>query len=295
MSNATPVLVDPKHVTLHRLAGAFLAGYQSPATRRAYTAGLRRWFAWCDHHDQDPLEATRVAIDLWLVDLEKCGLAASSRGTMLTPLRAWYRWLVDEGHMQADPTVRIRTPRPEDNAQPALTRNQISVLLAHAQKVGGISPAMVGLLFVNGLRVSELCAADVTDLSWSAHHRILTVQGKGAKVVDVPLPPVVVYAIEEHLEGRELGPLLLNAAGGRLTRFSVRDRLATLCRQAGVPVVSPHALRRTGIQLQLADGVPLRTVQAWARHADPKTTARYDDRQRGLDEHTAYAMMRIIA
>lgn len=61
------------------------------------------------------------------------------------------------------------------------------------------------------------------------------------------------------------------------------------------PTKIPHALRRTGIQLQLADGVPLRTVQAWARHADPKTTDRYDTRLRGFDESPAYAMMRIIA
>ncbi|MEV6621524.1 hypothetical protein AB0M83_08920 [Amycolatopsis sp. NPDC051106] len=97
--------------------------------------------------------------------------------------------------------------------------------------------AMFGLL---GLRVFEACGADISDLGEEHGHRVLRV---GGKVVLVPLPPAVGRAIDRAVGDREHGPILLNRRGVRMDRHCATRRLRRL---------------------------------AEARHADPRTTMRYD-------------------
>jgi integrase/recombinase XerD len=296
MSHATPVLLPA--VNSHardRAAAAFLAGFASANTRRTYALGLRIWFAYLDSYGLDAFQVDRTAVDVWMRHLEGAGASAATRSLRLTTVRSWYDWLVEEQLLVKNPAGRVRGPRREERTQPALSRVQVGQLLEHAQGVGGARWAMVALGFVNGLRVAEYCAADVTDLGNDRWHRTLTITGKGSKVLDIPLPPVTAAAVDAAVAGRDIGPLLVTRHGTRLTRNRANTWLAGMCQAAGIPVVSPHALRRTAIQLLLADGVPLRTVQTFARHSSSTTTARYDERVRSHDEHPSYSMMRVIA
>jgi len=58
-------------------------------------------------------------------------------------------------------------------------------------------------------------------------------------------------------------------------------------RAAGLEDVTPHSLRHTFVTLALDGGATLRQVQAAARHADPKTTVRYDRHRQNLDDSAA--------
>lgn len=277
------------------LAAGWLAGYASPKTRQAYALSLRQWFVFCDANGLDPLQARRAALDVWMRQMEAVGLAAASRSLKLTAVRSWYAWLVDEQYLQANPAAKVKSPKREQGPQPALSRVEAGQLLEHARNVGGHRYAMVCLGFINGLRVSEICDLQVGDVGRDRYHQVLTVHGKGQKVETVPMPPVTAMAVATAVDGRTDGPLLITRDGNRLTRNRAKDWLARLCAGAGVSAIPPHGLRRTAIQLLLADGIPLREVQAFARHASSTTTARYDDRVRSLDEHAAYSMMRVVA
>lgn len=279
-------------------ADAFLASFPSPNTRRAYRLDLESWATWTRVWNIDPLACRRPHVDTYMKALHDRGLAAATRARRLTTVRSFFRYLQDEELVDRNPAAAVRTPRIEHRQQAALTRNQAGVLVDTAEQLHGYRWPLVAILLICGLRISEVTGANVEDLGVDRWHRTLDVHGKGAKVITVPLPPVVATALDRHLVDRghpETGPLLTSGRGNRLSRTTASEQLRRICLQAGVPVVGPHAIRRTAIQLLLQDGVPLREVQGFARHENPATTARYDDRLRSMDAHPSYGVLRALA
>ncbi|WP_236718193.1 tyrosine-type recombinase/integrase [Actinoplanes sp. TFC3] len=156
---------------------------------------------------------------------------------------------------------------------------------------------MIALLGLLGLRVFEACGANIVDLGEEHGHRVLKVRGRGDKTVLVPLPPAVARAIEYAIEGREHGPILRNTLGRRMDRHAAARRLRLLSATAGIrmPRMHPHLLRHTFVTTMLDAGVSLRDVQIAARHADPKTTMRYDRARKNLDRHPNYILAASMA
>ena len=116
---------------------------------------------------------------------------------------------------------------------------------------------------------------------------MLRVCGKGTKIVLVPLPPAAGRAIDRATGPRTHGPILLNTRGARMDRHAATRRLRYLADTAGVQIARahPHMLRHTYVTTMLDAGVDLRDVQISARHADPRTTMRYDRARKNLDRH----------
>jgi len=143
---------------------------------------------------------------------------------------------------------------------------------------------MLGLL---GLRIFEATGANIADLGEEHGHRVLRVHGKGDKTVLVPLPPAVGRALDRAIEQRAIGPILRNRRGVRMDRHVATRRLRHLATIAGVrlPRMHPHMLRHTFVTTMLDADVDLRDVQIAARHADPRTTMRYDRARQNLDRH----------
>ncbi len=157
--------------------------------------------------------------------------------------------------------------------------------------------ALVAMLGLLGLRIFEACGADIADLGEEHGHRVLKVRGKGGKVVLTPLPPAVARAVERAVAGREEGPILLNRRGVRMDRHAAPRRLRRLAIAANVrlPRMHPHMLRHTFVTTMLDAGVDLRDVQIAARHADPRTTMRYDRARKNLDRHPNYILAAYMA
>src|SRR4029079_2487154 len=153
---------------------------------------------------------------------------------------------------------------------------------------------MLGLL---GLRIFEATSADIADLGEEHGHRVLRVCGKGTKVVLVPLPPAVGRAIDRAVASRARGPILLNGRGTRMDRHAATRRLHRLAEAAGIQIARahPHMLRHTYITTMLDAGADLREVQIAARHADPRTTMRYDRARNNLDRHPNYILAAYMA
>jgi integrase/recombinase XerD len=157
--------------------------------------------------------------------------------------------------------------------------------------------ALVALLGLLGLRIFEACGASIADLGEEHGHRVLRVRGKGGKVVLVPLPPAVARAIDRAVDGRTDGPIVRNTLGARMDRHAATRRLKHLAATAGVlmPRMHPHMLRHTFVTTMLDAGVSLRDVQIAARHADPRTTMRYDRARKNLDRHPNYILAAYMA
>jgi site-specific recombinase XerD len=152
--------------------------------------------------------------------------------------------------------------------------------------------AMRGLL---GLRVFEATGSDIEALGELRGHRVLRVHGKGDKSRWCPCRRQSV-ALSTARRHRERGPLLRGRTG-RMDRHAATRRLRALAVVAGVATerMHPHMLRHTFVTTMLDAGVDLRDVQIAARHADPRTTMRYDRARTNLDRHPNYILAAYMA
>ncbi|MET7809221.1 tyrosine-type recombinase/integrase [Micromonospora chersina] len=113
----------------------------------------------------------------------------------------------------------------------------------------------------------------------------------------VPLPPAVARAIDQAVDDRTSGPILRHTLEARMDRHAATRRLEHLAATAGIrmPRMHPHMLRHTFVIPMLDAGVSLRDVQTAARHADPRTTMRYDRARKNLDLHPDYILAAYMA
>jgi integrase/recombinase XerD len=298
------------------LVTAWLVGFSSANTRRAYARDVGAWLSWCQASEVPPPSARREHVDAWLRMQELAGAAASSRARRLAAVASWYGWLVGEGYADGNPAARVTRPTvdADDSRTVGLSREQALILLASAdvdaRPTGPRTRALVRLLLANALRVGELIALDIEDLGRARGHRTLRVTGKGGRVHTVPLAPATADAIDRYLASRRdievlpattVGarprrPLFATSTGGRLDQGAIWRLLRRLATDAGPELadvagrLSPHSLRHTAITAALDAGVSLRDVQDYARHADPRTTRRYDRARHSLDRHATYAV-----
>jgi integrase/recombinase XerD len=276
-----------------RLAvAAHLARFKG-SSREHTASDLRCYLAWCAERGLDPLTARRPHLELyirWMQEIRRFKPSTVSRRFSVTA--GFYRTCVIDGLLEHSPAEHVRRPSvPPESPTLGFTHLQFEALLtAGRESSNACDFALVAMLGLLGLRISEATAADVADLGEEHGHRVLRVCGKGTKVVLVPLPPAVGRAIDRAIGVRASGPILLNSRGARMDRHAATRRLRRLAKTAGVRIARPHPhmLRHTFVTTMLDAGVDLRDVQIAARHAEPRTTMRYDRARKNLDRHANY-------
>jgi integrase/recombinase XerD len=296
-SSTALVPVQPVFTDAERLALAgYLAGYRG-LTREAYTLDLRQFTGWCRTRSLALFAVRRADIETFARELEARGRARATVTRRLSTIAGFYRYAVEEELLDHSPAAHVRRPRVDyESHATALDRNEVGALLVAAGLGPAAEHALISLLALNGLRVSEATGADIDHLGLERGHRTLVVTRKGGKVVTVPLAPRTARAIELAVGERTAGPLFLAADGKRLDRHGAARVVRRVTRRAGITKkVGPHTLRHAFITAALDAGVPLRDVQEAASHADPRTTMRYDRARTSLDRHATYIVATYIA
>jgi site-specific recombinase XerD len=279
---------------------AFLLSYSVDHTRRAYASDLGEWFAFCQAISVDPLIVSRAHVDSWARKLAEIdGRTPATVARKLSAVSGFYRYAVNEDVIGRNPVAAVRRPKVgSDTQSTGLDRNELASLIAAARKDGLRTHALVLLLALNGLRISEALGADASDLDTERGHRVLRITRKGGKRSTVPLAPRTAEAIDTYLEGRTSGPLFSTSSGSRLDSAAVwrtLRRLAFHAMPAKATSLHPHDLRHAFVTLSLDAGASLRDVQDAAGHADPRTTRRYDRARYNLDRHPTYALAGLIS
>lgn len=293
-NGALAVLSGPKALspvqTASDLAAAFLAGY-SASTRAAYACDLKHWGTFLGGIAVEPLAAHRTHVDVYVRMCESDGLSASTIARRLSTLAGFYAYAVAEDLIDRNPVQRVRRPKVSDESpRLGLDRDELARLLAVSTK-NPRDHALVCLLALNGLRVSETLGLDVSDLSHERGHRTVALARKGGKRQTAPLAPMTSSALDALLGARSDGPVFQTATGRRLDRFAAAKIIRRLAQRAGIDKpLSPHSLRHTFVTQALDAGASLRDVQDAAGHADPRTTRRYDRGRHSLDRHPTYAV-----
>jgi integrase/recombinase XerD len=293
MTTAALVPIQPACTDSERLALAgFLAGYRG-LTREAYALDLRQFTSWCRTRPLPLFAVRRADIEGFARELEARGRARATVTRRLSTIAGFYKYAVEEELLDHSPAAHVRRPRLDyESHATALDRNELGALLVAA----GLGPpgehALISLLALNGLRVSEATGADIEHLGLERGHRTLVITRKGGKVVTIPLAPRTARAIDLAIGERTDGPVFLAPGGQRLDRHGA----GRIVRRAGISKnVGPHTLRHAFITAALDAGVPLRDVQEAASHADPRTTMRYDRARGSLDRHATYIVAAYVA
>jgi integrase/recombinase XerD len=277
------------------LAG-FLAGYQG-STRDAYALDLRQFVVWCTNHARRLFEVHRVDIECFGRELEARGRARATIARRLCTIQGFYRYAEEEGLIAHSPAIHVRRPRLDyESHATGLDRNELGALLVAAGLSSARDHALVSLLALNGLRVSEALSADIDALGLERGHRTLTMTRKGGKIVTMPLAPRVARVLDLAIGERLDGPIFIDCDGERLDRHAAGRIVRRVARQAKITKrVGPHTLRHAFITAALDAGVPLRDVQEAASHTDPRTTMRYDRGRQSLDRHATYIVATFVA
>jgi integrase/recombinase XerD len=145
-------------------AAGFLAGY-SGLTREAYELDLRQYVSWCHQRHLRLFAARRADIECFARDLEARGRARATVTRRLCTVAGFCRYAVEEELLDRSPAVHVRRPRLDcESRATALDRNEMGALLVAAGLWPAPEHALISLLALSGLRVSEAAGADIEAL-----------------------------------------------------------------------------------------------------------------------------------
>ena len=190
-----------------------LAAYRG-LTREAYALDLRQFTTWCRAHSVSLFAVRRADIECFARGLEVKGRTRATVTRRLCTIAGFYRYAVEEELLDHSPAAHVRRPRLDyESHATTLDRNELGALLVAAGLGSVLEHALISLLALNGLRVSEATGADIDHLGLERGHRTLTITRKGGKVVTIPLAPRTARAIDLAIGERTDGPVFLTGDG----------------------------------------------------------------------------------
>lgn len=279
----------------------FLARYNG-ATRSNYEVTLKVLWQWSASKNVDLLQGMRRPIlELFARYLEEeRGNSPATVAHHLSIVRVFYSICEVDGYIEKSPATHIRMPRvySDESRTLGLDRMELGALIQAARASHVMDAALITLLGMLGLRISEACNVKIEDYQDTERgHRVLRLVGKGGKPATMPLPVPVLRTMDAAAGGRHTGYLLQRRTKAvPLNRKAATLAVARLCKAAGINKhITPHGLRHSFVTACLDAGVPLRDVQIAARHSDPRVTARYDRARHNLDRHANHTVAAFLA
>ncbi len=284
---------------------AFLRGLPSTATRVVYGRAINQFASFLGG---SALDGNRRDVEAFRAHLEALGRAPATIAKTMAALTGLFAFAVDEDVLDRNPARRARRPKvPTTSPRQGLSPDEVRALLAATDPdnlIGLRDGVLLLLLAVQAWRISEALGLRVEHLGEEGGHRVATVTGKGRKVCRVPLAGTTWQAVSRWLDAAAIkeGPLLAPVLkGGRVARGRAMSaqaawkRVRVLGQQAGLQrPIHPHLFRHGAATMLLDRGVPLRDVQDHLRHADPRTTRRYDSHRLSLNNQSPHVLACVV-
>ena len=256
----------------------------SANTRTAYGRDLDKLLLYLGKEKMSWARAKEEDLVGFVRAQSRSGLSARSLARTISAVRSFYRYLLMEGAVAADPAERLSSPSVWLSLPKFLTVKEIESLLAapDGEEPRGVRDrAMLEVLYGAGLRVSELVSLKPADISLD--EGFLICRGKGGKERIVPLGAAACGAVRAYLDGARplfdkgaAGPLFLTRRGGAFTRQGFWKLLKGYAKKAGLAAkISPHVLRHSFATHLLERGADLRSVQLMLGHSQITTTQIY--------------------
>ncbi len=258
----------------------------SPNTQEAYLRDVKRFLEFADDKGIALREMKLDDIHRFTWELSELGIGSRSMARIISSVRSFCYFLLLDGYIDADPTELLRTPSFGKHLPEVLSLEEVDAIIAAidlSHRDGQRDRTMIEMLYSCGLRVSELCHLQLTDLYLDDEY--IRVTGKGNKERLVPISPRAIKELKMWFidrsqiiprEGEENYVFISAARRQHLSRITVFHNLRHFAELAGITKnISPHTFRHTFATHLLEGGANLRVIQMMLGHESITTTEVY--------------------
>ena len=219
------------------------------------------------------------------------GMAPASISRIISSIRTYYRFLSSENILDENPVLLINNPKLPKKLPDVLSEKEISLIINAIQESSQFyqrDKAIIELLYSCGIRVTELCNLEMSNLF--IDEDLIRVMGKGNKERLLPLglrskkylDDYIKHSRNSHIKKSGSSFVFVSRNGNQLTRAMINIILNKWTQASGLKKsVSPHKLRHSFATHLLEGGADLRFVQALLGHSDISTTQIYTH----IDKH----------
>ena len=269
-------------------------------SRDAYASDLRLAASWLRQAERRLCSADEADLKRYLAYRSRPiggrSMSPRSQSRLMSSLRRFYRYLVQERLREDDPSAALSSPKLGRPLPKTLTAQQVEALIQAPNvddPLGLRDRAMIEVMYAAGLRVSELTQLAVHQIN--PHAQLVQVVGKGGRERLVPIGDEAQHWIQRYLQSaraellypRQSDALFLTRRGTPMTRQNFWLRLREHALRAGIQSpLSPHTLRHAFATHLLDHGADLRAVQMLLGHKDLSTTQIYT--------HVARARLQVL-
>ncbi len=259
--------------------------HASTNTVSSYMRDLRQFHTYMQEHEEQSVEqCDREGICRYTQHLTNSGKSAATVARCVASLKSFYAYCLSEGIVSENPVHEIPTQKAEKKLPQILTGREVELLLEQPKCVdlkGFRDKAMLETLYATGMRVSEMIALDVADVSLAGS--FIKCEGNG-KFRIIPLYPAAVKALSVYLTeirpkmaaSAEETALFVNVSGERMTRQGFWKIIKHYQETAQISKdITPHTLRHSFAAHLLENGADLHSLQEMLGHSDISSTQIY--------------------
>ena len=257
----------------------------SQNTIEAYRNDLRWLIDFLQANELNVLDVKLEHLEQFSGTLHEHLISPRSQARILSGLRSFYKYLLLDGYIEADPTELLVSPHVRNHLPDVLSTEEVDLLetsIDLSKPEGQRNKAIIEVLFSCGLRVSELVNLKLSDLF--IEEKYVRVMGKGSKERLVPISTKAIKELQYWFRDRNLMNIqpgeqdyvFLNRRGAHLTRTMILIMIKQQAVLAGIKkTISPHTLRHSFATSLLEGGADLRAIQVMLGHEDIGTTEIY--------------------
>lgn len=257
----------------------------SAHTLDAYLRDLDKLCQFLKDENIDLLEVSLEHLETFTAGLRDAGICPRSQARILSGIRSFYRYLVLEEHLEADPCELLESPQTGFHLPEVLTLEEIDNLIESidlSTREGQRNRAILETLYSCGLRVTELCNLKLSDLY--LEEGFIKITGKGEKQRLVPISPRAIRELQLYFIDRNTMDIssgyedfvFISRKGKNISRIMVFHIIKVLSEAIGLTKsISPHTFRHSFATHLLEGGANLRAIQCMLGHESIGTTEIY--------------------
>ena len=264
----------------------------SDNTVDAYLTDLDKLLAYLTLENINILDVRLENLEDFSAGLHDIGIHPRSQARILSGIRSFYRFLIMEDYLKADPTELLESPQTGFKLPEVMTVEEIDLLIGsidRSTKEGQRNRAILETLYSCGLRVSELCNLKLSELYFE--EGFIKVEGKGSKQRLVPISPRAIKEIRLYFTDRNLMKIkpgfedfvFISNFGKNISRIMVFHIIKELAERIGLKKkISPSTFRHSFATHLLEGGANLRAIQCMLGHESIGTTEIYTHIDRNM-------------
>lgn len=254
----------------------------------AYTHDIELFIQYLDsiNHSMLLKDIDQENIEDFLAHLYELGLSASSQARILSGIKKFYAYLIQEKIVEENPTQLISSPSTGRHIPDVLTYEEICSMIENidlSMPFGHRNKAILEVMYGCGLRVSEAISLKISNIY--ILDEFIRIIGKGDKERLIPISQSIIKTLNLYIEGerktQKINPkhtdtLFINRRGSGLSRQMIFLIIKDLAEKAGIKKnIGPHTIRHSFATHLLEGGADLRAVQQMLGHSSISTTEIY--------------------